>query len=379
MTGHHIGPDSQCAKHLIQTTTRQGSVKVSGSETPIAWEDWEEHYEGEGLDSGNALDGIKKECFSLRTISSLQVLDEAKINYELIEDLIQYIDAHEDALTGSNSGGGTILVFLPGMAEIQQTVDQLKTIRKATLKYTIDIIPLHSMISQQEQDRAFEPPLPSRRKVILATNIAETSLTIEDVVYVIDTGKAKEFRYDKARNLKSLKEVWVSQASAEQRKGRAGRVRDGICFRLFTEHRFHYKLDEFKTPEICSVPLEELCLQILNLGRSLLQGATTVSTFLSECIDPPSSFSVSSAIKTLKQIGAVSPLEGATPDSDLVELTPLGRHLAMLPVDVHVGKMLIIGAALGCVGPALTLAASISSKSVFYSPFEQRDAALSAK
>ncbi|MCO5571415.1 hypothetical protein L7F22_025155 [Adiantum nelumboides] len=201
-------------------------------------------------------------------------------------------------------------------------------------------------------------------QIVAATNIAETSITIEDVVHVIDCGKHKEMQYDSRRGMSRMEEAWVSQANVKQRCGRAGRVQPGYCFALYTKYRFQELLRPFQLPEILRVPLVELCLQIksLSLGK--------IGAFLEKAIERPKIEAVDSAIRILHEVGALDSKE---------ELTALGFHLAKLPVDVHIGKMILYGAILGCVSPILTIAACLSYKSPFSAPQEQTLAAEKAK
>ncbi|EDL18402.1 DEAH (Asp-Glu-Ala-His) box polypeptide 29, isoform CRA_a [Mus musculus] len=173
-------------------------------------------------------------------------------------------------------------------------------------------------------------------QIVLATNIAETGITIPDVVFVIDTGRTKENKYHESSQMSSLVETFVSKASALQRQGRAGRVRDGFCFRLYTRERFEGFLD-YSVPEILRVPLEELCLHIMKCDLG------SPEDFLSKALDPPQLQVISNAMNLLRKIGACEPNEP--------KLTPLGQHLAALPVNVKIGKMLIFGAIFGCLEP----------------------------
>ena len=128
------------------------------------------------------------------------------------------------------------------------------------------LLALHSTLPAAEQRRVFDTPPRHTRKVVLSTNIAETSVTIPDVVYVVDAGKLRERQYDPHRGVSSLVEVHVSKASAQQRKGRAGRVQAGMCFSLFTAPHFNNRMKAFQTPEIKRVPLDELLLTVASLG-----------------------------------------------------------------------------------------------------------------
>ncbi|XP_020915911.1 ATP-dependent DNA/RNA helicase DHX36 [Exaiptasia diaphana] len=221
------------------------------------------------------------------------------------------------------------------------------------------IIPLHSMMPTTNQHQVFDRPPPGVRKIVLATNIAETSITIDDVVFVVDCGKAKEKSYDATRKISSLMPAWISKASSKQRRGRAGRVQKGFCFHLFTELQAK-KLIDFQLPEMLRTPLEEIALQIkiLKLGM--------VAEFLSKALQPPSSLSVQNALDTLRQLNALDANE---------DLTPLGYHLATLPVDPRIGKMILFGAIFSCLDPVLTIASTLGFKDPFVYPLEKKDQA----
>lgn len=216
------------------------------------------------------------------------------------------------------------------------------------------IIPLHSTIAPEDQRRAFVSPAAGVRKVVVSTNIAETSVTIEDVVYVIDSGKLKERRFNAARGISMLVLDHVSQASARQRKGRAGRVREGKCYSLFTRDCHDARMAPFQVPEIMRVPLEELVLQIhlLELGRA--------AEFLPEALQPPPDKAVTAAVTALHTLGALDEDE---------RLTPLGTYLAQLPVDPRLGKLLVTSVFMGCLSAAVTIAACLSYKAPFSTAF----------
>uniref|UniRef100_A0A672GAS3 RNA helicase n=1 Tax=Salarias fasciatus TaxID=181472 RepID=A0A672GAS3_SALFA len=214
------------------------------------------------------------------------------------------------------------------------------------------IIPLHSLMPTVNQTQVFQRPPPGVRKIVIATNIAETSITIDDVVYVIDGGKIKETHFDTNNNISTMAAEWVSLANAKQRKGRAGRVRPGKCYHLYNGLRASL-LDAYQLPEIMRTPLEELCLQIkiLKLG--------SIGRFLEKALDPPTTQAVNLAIKNLNDLNALD---------DEENLTALGFHLARLPVEPHIGKLILFGALLGCLDPVLTIAASLSFKDPFFIP-----------
>jgi ATP-dependent RNA helicase DHX29 len=290
------------------------------------------------------------ESYPSNVRGTLSRLNESAIDYDLIEEVVELID---NTSSDKDDVDGAVLVFLPGMGEISTLADRFMESRAARDGKRW-IIQLHSNSPAAEQRKAFKVPPRGVRKIVIATNVAETSLTIEDVVYVIDSGKLKERRHDAARGMSLLVEDWVSQASAKQRKGRAGRVRTGTCYALYTRDRFENKMKKYQLPEMQRVPLEELVLQI-----HLLKVEKTAGLFLSRVLQPPPEKAVAGAVGTLQQIGALTVQEE--------RLTPLGHHLAALPVDGRVGKLLILGASLGCLAPVLTIAACLSHKSPFLS------------
>ncbi|XP_076973261.1 ATP-dependent RNA helicase DHX29 isoform X4 [Tamandua tetradactyla] len=297
--------------------------------------------------------------YSSRTQHAILYMNPHKINLDLILELLAYLDRSPQF----RNIEGAVLIFLPGLAHIQQLYDFLSTDRRFYSE-RYKVIALHSILSTQDQAAAFTLPPPGVRKIVLATNIAETGITIPDVVFVIDTGRTKENKYHESSQMSSLVETFVSKASALQRQGRAGRVRDGFCFRMYTRERFEGFMD-YSVPEILRVPLEELCLHIMkcNLGSP--------EEFLSKALDPPQLQVISNAMNLLRKIGACELNEP--------KLTPLGQHLAVLPVNVKIGKMLIFGAIFGCLDPVATLAAVMTEKSPFTTPIGRKDEADLAK
>nr|CAB3487075.1 unnamed protein product [Digitaria exilis] len=276
-------------------------------------------------------------------------LNEDVIDFDLLEDLICYID--------ENCPPGALLVFLPGVAEIDMLIDRLSASVRFGGAASDWILPLHSLLGPSDQRKVFHSPPDKFRKVIIATDIAETSITIDDVVYVVDTGKHKQNRYNPRKKMSSIVEDWISRANAKQRRGRAGRVKPGLCFCLYTRHRFENVMRPFQVPEMLRMPLTELCLQIksLHLGD--------IKSFLLKAVEPPNEESISSAVDLLYKVGAFEGHE---------ELSPLGYHLAKLPVDVLIGKMMLYGAIFGCLSPILSVAAYLSYKSPFLSPKDEK-------
>ncbi|CAA2984994.1 D -box ATP-dependent RNA helicase D 7, chloroplastic isoform X2 [Olea europaea subsp. europaea] len=288
--------------------------------------------------------------YSEQTRQNLRKLNEDIIDYDLLEDLICHID--------ETYAEGAILVFLPGVAEINILLDKLSASHQFGGLASEWLLPLHSSIASEDQKKVFQKPPYNIRKVIIATNIAETSITIDDVVYVIDCGKHKENRYNPQKKLSSMVEDWISQANARQRRGRAGRVKPGICFCLYTCHRYEKLMHPYQMPEMMRMPLVELCLQVklLSLGG--------IKQFLSKALEPPREEAMESAISSLYEVGAIEGDE---------ELTPLGYHLAKLPVDVLIGKMMLYGGIFGCLSPILTISAFLSYKLPFVYPKDERE------
>ncbi|KAH9625552.1 hypothetical protein KSS87_023449, partial [Heliosperma pusillum] len=291
-----------------------------------------------------------------QTRHNLMKLNEDVIDYDLLEDLVCYID--------ENCGDGAILVFLPGASEIYRLHDKLAASYRFGGSSSEWLLPLHSSVAAIDQKKVFAKPPSNMRKVIMATNIAETSITIDDVVFVIDSGKHKEYRYDPRKKLSMMVEDWISQANAKQRRGRAGRVKPGTCFCLYTRHRFENLMRRFQVPEMLRMPLVELCLQIklLSLGD--------LKSFLYKALEAPKDEAINSAVTSLKEVGAVDENE---------ELTPLGRHLSKLPVDLLLGKMMLYGAIFGCLSPILSVAAFLSYKPPFVRPKDERESVEKSK
>ncbi|KAF7184927.1 putative ATP-dependent RNA helicase ucp12 [Pseudocercospora fuligena] len=273
-----------------------------------------------------------------------------RINYDLIARTVELIDRK----LGHADGG--ILIFLPGVAEIDQTLRALRAVPN------LHTLPLHASLQSVEQRRVFPRAPQGLRKVIAATNVAETSITIEDIVAVIDTGRVKETSFDPANNMVKLAEVWASRAACKQRRGRAGRVRAGECYKLYTRSA-EAKMAERPDPEIRRVPLEQLCLSVRAMGVS------DVPAFLASALTPPESLAVEGALKLLSRMGAL----------DSTDLTALGRHLSMIPADLRCGKLMVYGAAFGCLDATITIAAILTVKSPFVSPKDKREESKAAR
>ncbi|KAI8792942.1 ATP-dependent RNA helicase YTHDC2 [Biomphalaria glabrata] len=271
--------------------------------------------------------------------------DDEKVDIELVNNLIFKIHSAE--------GEGAILVFLPGFDEIVCLKTAITEDRRFEhSRFVINL--LHSSLQQSEQKKVFKNPPSGVRKIILSTNIAETSITIDDVVFVIDCGKVKEKTFDALTSFTSLKSNWISKASALQRKGRAGRCQPGKCYHLFSRPRYMH-LHDFQTPEILRLPLQELCLQC----KLLAPLNESVIDFLQKCPQAPPQLVIHNAVQILKQIDAFDPFE---------DLTELGQHLADLPIEPRLGKMILYSVVLKCLDPVLTIVCTLSFKEPFIIP-----------
>ncbi|EEP79946.1 conserved hypothetical protein [Uncinocarpus reesii 1704] len=273
------------------------------------------------------------------------------INYDLIAAVVRHIDAQ---LKGKPGG---ILIFLPGTMEIDRCLAAMRDLSFAYL------LPLHASLTPNEQKRVFSDAPKGKRKVIAATNVAETSITIEDVVAVIDTGRVKETRYNPVDNIVRLEETWASQAACKQRRGRAGRVRNGTCYKLYTRNA-ESSMAPRPVPEIQRVPLEQLYLSV-----KAMKGIDDVAGFLARTLTPPDTAAVQGAVGLLHRVGAL----------DNGQLTALGRYISIIPTDLRCAKLMVFGAIFGCLEACLTMAAILTAKSPFISPKDQREEAKVAR
>lgn len=246
-----------------------------------------------------------------------------------------------------NSGAdGDILVFMPGMGEIMSTMNAL---RAAHLGEPCLFLPLHGDLPPEEQDRAFQPS--DRRKIVVATNVAETSVTIDGIRHVVDSGLARIARYDAARGIQTLALEPISRASADQRAGRAGRTAPGTCWRLWTESA---DLDRpaKNTPEIRRADLAEVVLLLHSLG--IRQAASF------GWLDRPDPAAVERAERLLIVLGALRPPDpDAAAAKEATDLTPIGRQMLRLPMHPRYSRMLVEASRHGCV-PAAALCAALT-------------------
>ncbi|XP_058120720.1 dosage compensation regulator [Anopheles ziemanni] len=264
--------------------------------------------------------------YSPSTALAMGQLQEAEISFELIEALVDHIERQGEP--------GAVLVFLAGWNMIFALMKHLQT------RQSLVVLPLHSQLPREDQRKVFDH-YGQRRKVILATNIAETSITIDDVVYVIDTCKARMKLFTSHNNMTNYATVWAAKTNLEQRKGRAGRVSPGKCYTLCSRARFD-KLEDNLTPEMFRTPLHELALSI----KLLRLGA--IGQFLSKAIEPPPLDAVIEAEVLLKEMRCLDEKE---------QLTPFGRILARLPLEPRLGKMMVLSTLFQLCDPIATMAA----------------------
>ncbi len=268
-----------------------------------------------------------------------------------LEDAI--VDAAEDLW---REAAGDILVFLPGEREIRETADLLrKSLARRPYAAAIEILPLYARLTVPEQQRVFAP---SRgRRIVLATNVAETSLTVPGIRYVIDAGVARVKRYSLRNKTTLLMIEKISQAAANQRAGRCGRVAEGICVRLYDEGDFAAR-PKYTDPEILRSSLAAVILRMASLGLP------DIDAF--PFLEPPSPRAIADGYQLLQELGAVDTARA---------LTPLGRDLARLPVDPRVGRMVLAAREQGCLAEVLVIASALSVPDPRDRPLEKQQAA----
>ena len=272
-------------------------------------------------------------------------------------DLHDAIADAVDELWRGGAAAGDILVFLPGEREIREAADHLRKHLASTQRGGVpaEVLPLYARLSQAEQDRVFEPH--DARRIVLATNVAETSLTVPGIRYVIDAGVARVKRYSYRSKVEQLQIEPISQAAANQRAGRCGRVADGVCIRLYDEKDFAGR-ERFTEPEILRSSLAGVILRM----KALKLGAVDDFPF----IDPPPRKAIADGYALLAELGAVD---------DGNELTAIGRELSHLPLDPRIGRMILAGRDHQALHEVLIIASGLSVQDVRDRPLEHAQAA----
>ncbi|KAI4141652.1 MAG: hypothetical protein L6R39_005245 [Caloplaca ligustica] len=284
--------------------------------------------------------------------------DDALIPFALVATTIAHIAKTTDQ--------GAILVFLPGLeelVEVKRLLDNhpLGVDFHDASKYKVYL--LHSSIPAAQTEVFNEVP-PGCRKIILSTNIAETSVTIPDVQYVVDSGKLREKQYDQNRRITQLKSTWISKSNSKQRAGRAGRVQNGNYYALFSAERFH-SLRAVGLPEMLRTDLQETCLDIKAQAINY-----PIRDFLAEALEPPPPKTVDASVLNLQALDALTAEE---------QITPLGRLLASLPVHPSLGKMIVLGVVFRCLDPMLIIGAAAGERNLFVQPIDMKRAAKEVK
>ncbi|GAA4619634.1 ATP-dependent RNA helicase HrpA [Saccharopolyspora hordei] len=282
------------------------------------------------------------------------LVDDSDESEDVVRDQTQAICDAVDELCAE--GPGDILVFLSGEREIRDTEDALRQQQRSGT----EILPLYARLSAAEQHRVFQPH--SGRRIVLATNVAETSLTVPGIKYVIDPGTARISRYSFRTKVQRLPIEPISQASANQRKGRCGRVSEGICIRLYSEEDFLSR-PEFTDPEIRRTHLASVILQMTSLGLGEIESFPFV--------EPPDRRQITDGVNLLQELGAL--------DSSKTELskrlTPIGRKLAQLPIDPRLARMVLEGDRNGCLHEVLVIVAALSIQDPRERPTDKQEAA----
>ncbi|WP_313220406.1 ATP-dependent RNA helicase HrpA [Stutzerimonas nitrititolerans] len=302
-------------------------IEVSGRTYPV--ENWYRPLAAETDEDGN------------------RVEDDLTVDQGILAALDE-IEAYEKSV---GKRPGDVLVFLPGEREIREAAEML---RKANLRFT-EVLPLYARLTPGEQQKIFKPA--AGRKIVLATNVAETSLTVPGIRYVIDSGTARISRYSYRAKVQRLPIEAVSQASANQRKGRCGRVEPGICIRLYSEEDFLSR-PEFTDPEILRTNLAAVILQMLHLRLGDIQDFPF--------IEPPDGKAISDGFNLLQELSAVNREN---------QLTPLGRQLARLPIDPRLGRMMLEAAQQGSLAEVLIVASALSVQDVRERPADRQQQA----
>uniref|UniRef100_A0A8C3AZL0 RNA helicase n=1 Tax=Cyclopterus lumpus TaxID=8103 RepID=A0A8C3AZL0_CYCLU len=273
---------------------------------------------------------------------------------DFVADVIEHIDRCGEP--------GAVLCFLPGWQDIKAVQEKLQAKRHFSSGSQM-ILPLHSSLSVLDQQAVFQHPQEGQRKIVLATNIAETSITIDDIVHVVDAGTHKEHNYDPRTKVSCLDTVWISHSNVTQRKGRAGRCQPGQSYHLFPRKQLD-SMTTFPIPEILRTPLENLVVQ-----AKIHSPDCKAVDFLSQVLDSPEQEAVRDAVRNLQDIGVLDKTE---------TLTPLGERVSCMSCDPRLGKVLVLSAMFRCVLPMLSVAACLT-KDPFYNSMQNRGLVNKAK
>ncbi|XP_014605704.1 PREDICTED: probable ATP-dependent RNA helicase spindle-E [Polistes canadensis] len=305
---------------------------------------------------------------------------EPKVTRNLLEFCVRIIivldeldmkvgDAENDIGIGS-CNRHVVLIFLPGIYEIEELHNMLMSPKYKSAKW--DIVVLHSSLTSEEQFKIFQQPPENYRRIILSTNIAESSITVPDVKFVIDFCLTKQLVTDPQTNFQSLELSWASKVNCKQRAGRTGRVMDGRVYRLVPKNFYYSVLPEEGNPEMLRAPLENVILQakILNMGEP--------KAILALSLDPPDLSNIERTILILKESGALLNNNNKTQVLD-GELTDLGRIMAALPLNINVTKLIVLGHLFSVLRDTIIIGCSMTIKDMFCSPFRKKLLAYNVK
>lgn len=329
----HLGDDGISALNYAKQNNHSDSIQLL------------QQYENDSLktDYEIAMEQLHLSAYQLTLSHAVHDVD-----HDLLLTLIKYIHSTQPT-------EGSILVFLPGYDDI---IRQKRIIESFLQARNYRLFLLHSCVNGTrnfDERNVFQRSPPGQRKIILATDIAETSLTIDDVVHVIDLGKVKQQTYESTSDTTCLTSTWISKACAKQRAGRAGRTQNGQCYRMYSLK--HYEnLEKYTLPEMLRVPLIEICL-----NAKMLADQMSIEEFLLKALQPPPKQSIRQSIDLLKKIDALDSNEN---------ITYLGVHLADLPVDAQLGKCIIYAILFKCLDPIVTIVSALSVRDVFILPMD---------
>ncbi|MFJ6416894.1 ATP-dependent RNA helicase HrpA [Paeniglutamicibacter sp. NPDC091659] len=353
--------------YLRRILPKRPDLKIVITSATIDPERFSEHFAAPGTDGaepvGAPIIEVSGRTFPVelryRPLNPADGMDEDELDPDAQVEDRDPLDAICDAVDElAMEAPGDILIFFSGEREIRDAAEALRARVQTNKRLSgTEILPLFARLSLAEQHRVFHPG--SARRIVLATNVAETSLTVPGIKYVIDTGTARISRYSHRTKVQRLPIERVSQASANQRSGRCGRVSDGIAFRLYSEEDYESR-PEFTDPEILRTNLAAVILQMSSMG--VVRTARDVADF--PFVQPPDSKSIADGVSLLRELGALNTGTDAT-------VTEVGKHLAQLPVDVRLGRMIVESGKRGCAKEVMVLAAALSIQDPRERPSEE--------
>ncbi|GAA1499148.1 ATP-dependent RNA helicase HrpA [Paeniglutamicibacter kerguelensis] len=353
--------------YLRRILPKRPDLKIVITSATIDPERFAEHFAAEGAYGAEPVPApiieVSGRTFPVelryRPLNPADGMDEDELDPDAQVEDRDPLDAICDAVDElAKEAPGDILIFFSGEREIRDAAEALRARVQTNKRLSgTEILPLFARLSLAEQHRVFHPG--SARRIVLATNVAETSLTVPGIKYVIDTGTARISRYSHRTKVQRLPIERVSQASANQRSGRCGRVSDGIAIRLYSEEDFESR-PEFTDPEILRTNLAAVILQMSSMG--VVRTARDVADF--PFVQPPDSKSIADGVALLRELGALNTGTDAT-------VTAVGKHLAQLPVDVRLGRMIVESGKRGCAKEVMVLAAALSIQDPRERPSEE--------